>query len=321
MQSLLRCPSCGGDLRAVLNDASFLCDTCPVSYPVVDGRTVMFSRANTLFDSDEYVTKLSRPLRKRSVLGRVIDAVVPGPSVNLARDNGLRYIRRHLDQSGCANVLVVGIGREKAALKSILTEDSSHLLIGVDVDVESDAEIMCDAHELPFKSEKFDAVITTAVLEHVCRPEVAVAEIFRVLKSDGVVYSEIPFLQQVHAGPHDFSRYTRSGHIALFRNFSLLDAGLVAGPGTVLVWSIENFFKLMFQRQRLQQAASILARLSFFWLKYFDIVFGRRPMWLDGASCTYYIGQKGGGNLDDRKLVDMYVGSTYRVTYKASLDL
>lgn len=321
MQDLLRCPACGGELAAPQGEPGILtCGSCGTTYPVVGDRAILFSPANRLFDAAEYKAKLALPAGQRSLLGRVIDAVVPGPSVNVARDAGLARIRAHLDRGGAGRILVVGIGREKAALEAALTDGGPHKLVGSDVDVESDAEILCDAHELPFADNSFDAVVTTAVLEHVCRPETAVAEIERVLKPGGLVYSEIPFLQQVHAGPHDFTRYTRSGHIALFRNMALVDAGMVAGPGTVLVWSIENFAKLMFGHPRLQQLASIGSRMAFFWLKYFDLLFKNKASWLDGASCTYYIGRKAESDLDDKRLIDLYVGSTYRVTYKASVD-
>ena len=46
--------------------------------------------------------------------------------------------------------------------------------------------------------------------------------------SDGVVYAETPFLQAVHEGPWDFTRFTESGHRWLFRAFERLDSGVVA---------------------------------------------------------------------------------------------
>ena len=63
---------------------------------------------------------------------------------------------------------------------------------------------------MPFK--EIDLVIIQAVLEHVMYPNKVVSEIYRVLKNDGLIYSETPFMQQVHEGPYDFSRFTESGH-------------------------------------------------------------------------------------------------------------
>ena len=56
-------------------------------------------------------------------------------------------------------------------------------------------------------------------------PEKVVAEIYRVLKENGIVYAETPFMQQVHEGAYDFTRYTVLGHRYLFRQFHALSIG------------------------------------------------------------------------------------------------
>ena len=112
-----------------------------------------------------------------------------------------------------------------------------------DIDKQADVDIFCDAHELSFKDEVFDGVISTAVLEHVLYPDKVIHEIHRVLKKDGFIYSEIPFLQSVHEGAYDFMRYTLSGHRRLLEYFKEIEVGMVAGPGTALVWSLVDFSK------------------------------------------------------------------------------
>src|SRR5262249_11904329 len=72
--------------------------------------------------------------------------------------------------------------------------------------------LLCDAHKLPFETRSFDGIWIQAVLEHVLDPHIVVAEIHRVLKQNGYVYAETPFMQQVHERAYDFSRFTRSGH-------------------------------------------------------------------------------------------------------------
>ncbi len=57
------------------------------------------------------------------------------------------------------------------------------------------------------------------------------AEIHRVLRPGGIVYADTPFLQQVHEGAYDFTRFTDSGHRFLFRRFERIDSGSVAGCG------------------------------------------------------------------------------------------
>jgi len=59
-------------------------------------------------------------------------------------------------------------------------------------------------------------VVTTAMIEHVLYPEEVGAEICRILKVGGLLYSELPFIQPVHEGAYDFTKYTLFGHRHLF---------------------------------------------------------------------------------------------------------
>jgi hypothetical protein len=82
-------------------------------------------------------------------------------------------------------------------------------------------------------------------LEHVLDPSAVVAEIHRVLKPDGYVYAETPFMQQVHERAYDFSRFTRSGHRWLFRQFDEIDAGPITGPATAFLWSMRYLLRAL----------------------------------------------------------------------------
>jgi SAM-dependent methyltransferase len=71
--------------------------------------------------------------------------------------------------------------------------------------------IHSDAHKLPFKDNSFDTCFCNTVLEHVKEPEQIIKEISRTLKKDGKLIISIPFLQEIHADPYDFQRYTPYG--------------------------------------------------------------------------------------------------------------
>jgi len=45
-----------------------------------------------------------------------------------------------------------------------------------------------DGHEMPFKSDVFDIVVSIGTLEHVKNPDMFVAELFRVLKPKGLIF-------------------------------------------------------------------------------------------------------------------------------------
>ena len=147
-------------------------------------------------------------------------------------------------------------------------------IIFYDISLESDCDIIIDCHNIPFEDKSFDGIIITAVLEHVYDPEDVVKSIHRVLKDHGIVYSEIPFMQQIHEGAYDFTRYSMVGHNKLFHHFKLIDYGLVAGPGSVLAWSIENFIKAFSTKNTLRNFSILVSRILFFWL-IFLIIFSK----------------------------------------------
>lgn len=63
--------------------------------------------------------------------------------------------------------------------------------------------------ELTFlKSNTFDTVLCTDVLEHIYRPELLFSEMTRILKPDGNLILAVPFLYWVHHNAHDYHRYT-----------------------------------------------------------------------------------------------------------------
>lgn len=301
---LLRCPVCRkGSLSKI--DTELICRTCSDSFPLAGCRPILLRNDNQLFSKDNY--KLTVPDNNFDSGGFV--RFVPSPSVNLASDRVLRVLRSRLDEKGTCTILVVGGGRQRAWLDPLMCENKPHRLVYSDIDAGADVDLFCDAHDLPFIDASFDAVVTTAVLEHVLSPERVTAEIFRVLKTSGLLYSEMPFMQQVHEGAYDFTRYTLSGHRRLLNQFAEIDVGMVAGPATALVWALENFFLAFSVHPLARKSAKVIVRLGFGWVKYFDYFFANRPEAMDGASCTYFLGAKAQDCVPDCEIVAKYVGA------------
>jgi len=69
-------------------------------------------------------------------------------------------------------------------------------------------DVQTDAASLPCKSECFDAVVCSELLEHVDDPKAVLREMYRVLKPTGVCLISVPFLFHIHADPCDYGRYT-----------------------------------------------------------------------------------------------------------------
>lgn len=275
------CPTC----RTALEHQSdaWLCIGCGISYPETSrGIPVIFSDRNDLFRRADYLrASPEAPLRAKGMR-------MTGESINLSREPMLLDMRERLP--GNSRVLLVGSGAQRAAIEATLGQS----VIALDVDAKADVDVFADAHELPFPAEYFDAVVTTAVLEHVLSPERVVSEIVRVLRVGGLVYSEYPFMQQVHEGAYDFTRVSLSGHRVLFRDFDEISSGSVAGPGTALLWSIEHFMlsatnaRTPSRRMKVKGAV----RLTCSWIARIDKRIAGRPAGLDAASCTYFFGHR-----------------------------
>ena len=72
-------------------------------------------------------------------------------------------------------------------------------------------DLFYDGKRIPFEDNKFDAILTTQVLEHVSNIDDTLAEIRRVLKPNGKVLISLPFVWPEHEMPFDYRRYTAIG--------------------------------------------------------------------------------------------------------------
>ncbi|MDO8743464.1 MAG: class I SAM-dependent methyltransferase [Candidatus Azambacteria bacterium] len=90
--------------------------------------------------------------------------------------------------------------------------------VTLDINSAYEADIIGSVENIPAKSESFDSVVSTQVLEHVKNPQKAVHEFYRVLKTGGYCLATIPQLNELHSEPHDYFRFTRYGLEEIFSN-------------------------------------------------------------------------------------------------------
>ena len=220
----------------------------------------------------------------------------PGPTAANAR----AFLAEVKKLSPHPKVLVVGGGSIGAGAEA-LYEDSGVTVIGLDIYGNANTDLVADGHCIPLADGSVHGVWIQAVLEHVLEPHRVAREIHRVLGERGVVYAETPFMQQVHEGAYDFSRFTASGHRWLFRGFDQLDAGATRGPGTVMIWSIRHLVRAIFRSNK----AGTAAAMAFFWLRYLDhLTDGRFAA--DSASGVYFLGRKARRDIGHGDIIAYY---------------
>ena len=196
-----------------------------------------------------------------------------------------RAVKRTIHELGAeAKILDLGSG----------TDRRSPNVITLEIEANSNVDIIGDGHHLPFHDNVFDAIINEAVLEHVLEPKQVVAEIHRVLKPGGYVCAAVPFLQGFHASPHDYQRYTVPGFNHLFAAFMKIESGACAGPTASLHWIFREYVGLVFSFGNLL-AAKIIS-LIIGWLTFpiisidYILMVNKHSHIL--ASAVYFVGRK-----------------------------
>ncbi|HRH41704.1 MAG TPA: methyltransferase domain-containing protein [Pyrinomonadaceae bacterium] len=302
---IVACPSCQGDLET---SPEIRCKNCNLNFPIVEDIPVFINEKNSLFRITDFEQKHDTTYKTQSNWKKKLKKIIPSISLNLkAPENFRKFATRLRQENTNPRLLVIGGGviGEGFAVEDFADQIT---LIETDVAFGERTNLICDAHDLPFKNGTFDGVIAQAVLEHVLDPTRCVSEIERVLKKDGMVYAETPFMQQVHAGRFDFTRFTHLGHRRLFRAFEELESGVACGAGTALAWSYSYFLQSFFNNRTMQQIAFAFGSLTGFWLKYFDYFLLEKSGSFDSASGYYFWGKKTDKILDDKKLIADYKG-------------
>jgi len=167
-------------------------------------------------------------------------------------------------------------------------------IVNVDVAAYEAVDIVCDIRRLPFPDGSVDGVLSISVLEHVPDPEAVLAEIHRVLRPGGFVYTDVPFVVGYHASPGDFRRWTHEGVALLHRGFETTRIVLNGGPTSALLWVFQEWLAvaLSFGSRRLHTVIYVLAMLITFPIKFLDFFLNRNPLSRHVSSCFIYVGRK-----------------------------
>ena len=84
-------------------------------------------------------------------------------------------------------------------------------------------------------SEHFDFIVCTEVLEHTLNPFEAIKELYRLLKSDGLMFASTPLNFRIHGPLPDCWRFTEHGLRSLYGEFDILELIALESPDRVLM--------------------------------------------------------------------------------------
>lgn len=285
------------------------CRQCGTQFPIVNNIPILIDESESVFSHLDFL-EAKNLFFDISLWGKVKSGIaksIPSLQTSNAKQQFTELKNRLLTSATCPpRVLILGGSIAGSGMKDFL-DTQEIIFVESDVSFGPRTQIVLDAHSIPYQDKSFDAVVAQAVLEHVQDPHKCAAEIFRVLKKDGIVYSEIPFMQQVHGGAYDFTRFTQSGHRRLFRQFEELKSGACAGAGSSMAWAYQYLMLGLFgYTHQLRLVVKTLSRITGFWLKYFDYLERPNKRRADGASGTFFMGKKSDKVLSDKELISYY---------------
>lgn len=303
LSSVLRCPCCRGRLDGELNCRNE--ETGPRRFrATASGAPILIDFERSAIDEKTVIRPVAPGVNAPSLLRRSLR-----PLASLTNGKGgvvaMRKLGQLLKDTPAPRVLMVGGGERWEGLDEFMAAVPSAEIVNSDVYPGAAVHVLTDAHQLAFADGVFDVVIIQAVLEHLIEPFVAVEEFWRVLKPDGLVLADTPFLQAVHMGAYDFTRYTPLGQRALFKRFSEIEVGISAGPMSSLRWSVEHAAKSLF-RTKVAAWALRPFTLPLGWIEQFSSSNGYA---LDACCGTYFIGRKSDRTLTAREIIAAYRGA------------
>ena len=298
------CPVCKiGDIYFSDGNASCSVIECNTEFSIINEIPVLIDFQKSVIRKESFIQSMgkSEVSRTENKFFNLIKRFLFGSGKQTKKN--LKYIASKLNEIKDPKILIVGGGSIGRGMGNFYKNFSENIL-AFDIYTNPKLDFVADAHDIPVRNNTFDLIIIQAVLEHVINPKVVADECHRVLNESGLIYAETPFMQQVHEGAYDFTRFTDSGHRFLFKNFTSLKSGSNGGVGTTLMWSISYFFGGLFRSTFMRK----IFRVLFFWLRFFDPLVSKKQN-VDGASGVFFIGRKSATPFLEYQIIDYYKGA------------
>ena len=291
LSGILACPSCKTLLSVgeqgiwCTND---FCNSSLIHFPEVNGKPVLVDFEHSVIEYSHLKKTEASSLVKRtvnfSIIKKLIKRILNGS--NEITVGNFNKLDERISKIINPIILIIGGGTIGAGCEKFI-EKYRHAIVSFDVYNSPNVDFVADGHSIPLIDNSVDLVIIQAVLEHVIDPVCVSAECYRVIKPDGYIYAETPFLQHVHEGAYDFTRFTVLGQRILFKKFETISMGFVSGVGQSLLWSIEYFVSGLFRTRK----AGKIAKALFFWIRWLEKLIPKE--WnSDGACGCHFLGQK-----------------------------
>jgi SAM-dependent methyltransferase len=304
------CVRCAGRPPLHRSGQTLTCPNCGTAFPLVRDIPVLINDSNSVFAVSDFIG----------------GAGYAGDHYGTSSDqsSGLHKAYRRIARGLLNHAVKKRYFDTEHAVALIQTENPNARILAIgaghttypgpgefhytDVAFSKNTTAIVDAHDLPFPDQYFDLAVAVAVMEHVADPVRCASEIWRTLKPGGRVFSATPFLQPVHMGAYDFTRFTYLGHRRLFRWFDDIESGLALGPGATLAWSIQYALVSFSDHPLYRRLARLAGLLLTVPIKYLDLPARKHKGAYDSAGGFFFFGRKREAPISDRDLIGLFRG-------------
>jgi len=265
-KKILMCPNCKNvELTFTQSSNSITCGVCHREYIYKDDR--FYFSDYTESDVSDFIDKIKYKLKKYQKFYKLLIEII---SPVCPTNSGIKkFIKKYVANK---DIIALNLGSGN--------DDLHENISNIDIFNYDNVDMTADLLNLPIQNDSVDVIMNVAVLEHVPFPEKAVAEFYRILKNEGVIYCFFPFMQGFHASPYDFSRRTIEGLKILFKDFEILEIRDAQGPTSGFLWVFQEYFAILFSFgiKPLYLVLQGLIMILTFPLKFLDILLVKHPM-------------------------------------------
>jgi len=232
----------------------------------------------------------------KAIMKTMLRAIAPPPStLNLSASKNFSRLKTLIEareQTDDLKMLNIGSGDGFTRGMNFLGPNILGKITNLDIFPGDNVDIVASAESIPLDDNSIDCVIAEAVLPEIPDARKAIKEIERILKVDGLIYIDAPFLQPIYSG--SLNRYTLESLMKNFDFIEIIDSGISCGPSSTVTWILIEYLSLLFSFQN--KYLESLNRLFWGWLlspiKYLDKFLINYNDAYKIASGVYLIGKK-----------------------------
>lgn len=215
----------------------------------------------------------------------------------ITRTNLLKKLKKYAEKYATGNLMDIGCGiKPYESIFQPYVKDYK----GVDYPITMDGNYgnftKADYHEdccnTSLRSESYDTILCTQVLEHVQEPDKLIFEANRLLKTGGYAIFTIPFVWEIHAEPYDFFRFTKFGIQALFskEKFEIISIEPCEGPlATIGQLKITNIYSRKINNIFLKLIVKLINKIRIPLVNIFCLTFDKNYDTNDNKLCLNYV--------------------------------